>query len=147
MKAQVQVALVLAAVLYCAWGLGLLVAPDRAHALLSAGPHDVATTALFGASLFGFAALFVIAAREPTRPLVRACALSMLFLGLMVGYQMFFLRSIHQAPAMATSLIIDLGLAFYLMVSLAEGLYTNGHGSRTGRKRMRTSRRVAMRRA
>jgi len=146
MKAQVQVALTIAAVLYGVWGIGLLLAPDRAHALLTAGPHDVATTALFGASLLGFAALFAITAREPMRPLVHACALSMLFLGLMVGYQMFFLRSMHQAPVTATSLIVDLGLAFYLLVSLAEGL-SSGQRPRSMRRRVRHGRRMAMRRA
>lgn len=146
MKAQVQVALVLAAVLYLLWGLGMLVAPDRTHALLTTGPYDVATTALLGASLIGFAALFLMAAREPVRPLVRACAVALLFLGVTAGYQMFFSRSIHQAPAVATSLILDLGLAFFLMVALADGLH-NGDRSESARRRMRGPRRMVARRA
>lgn len=144
MKAQVQVALALAAVLYLAWGLVMWMAPERAHMLVTAGPYDVATTAMLGAALLGFAALFVIAARDPVRPLVQACAVALFLLGVTVGYQMFFLRSIHQVPATATSLIVNLGLAFYLMVSLVEGVTS---GSHNGRKRIRVSRRMAARRA
>jgi hypothetical protein len=120
MKTHVQLALVIVMILYLLWGLGLLVAPELAHALLSTGPYDATSTALFTAGLFAFVLVFMVAAHEPTRELVHVSATGLLFFGLTAAYLMFVNNSMPQHPGTVFSLIINLGAAGYLLMTLTD---------------------------
>jgi drug/metabolite transporter (DMT)-like permease len=120
-KTQVQVALVIAALLYLAWGLGMLLAPELAHQMLSTAPQNPATAAMFTAALFAFAVVFFIGAHEPAHEVVHAAAAGLLFFGVAAAYQMFAAKTMIASPATVASLIINLGAAFFLLLSLTEG--------------------------
>jgi hypothetical protein len=124
MKNYVQVALVIAAVMYLAWGLSLLVAPEWSHAMISSGPFNPTTTALFGAGLFAFVIIFFIAAHRPERETVHAAVTGMLFIGVVAAYQMFVSRSMPQTGWTVASLVIDVAVAFYLLMALTETAMT-----------------------
>lgn len=120
MKSHVQVALVIAAVLYLAWGVSLLVAPEWSHLVISSEPFDPTTTALFGAGLFAFVIVFFIAAHRPERETVHAAVTGLLLIGVVAAYQMFVSRSMPQSSWTVLSLVIDLSIAFYLLMALTE---------------------------
>lgn len=134
MKFQTQVALVIAAVLFLGWGLALLIKPQAAHALLSTGPNDPAVTAMFGGALFAFAAVFSIAARETAREIVYASAVSLLFLGVVAGYQMLIGKHMPQNPATVISLVATLGISVFLFISMTDAAMNLAGGGRKGRR-------------
>ena len=67
MESQIRFTLLIAAALYMGWGLSLVLAPGASHGLISNGPYDPVTTAMFGAAMIGMMIMFVIAAYDPER--------------------------------------------------------------------------------
>jgi hypothetical protein len=132
MKAQVQIALVIVALLYLAWGLALLLAPEQAHALLSTGPYNATTSAMFGAALFAFVTIFFIAAHEPMREIVHASAVGLAFFGVVAAYQMLVANTMPQSPPTVISLMINLAVAVYLLMSLTYAAVEMQGASRKG---------------
>jgi hypothetical protein len=53
MESLIRFTLIVAAALYLGWGLSLILAPAVTQTLISSGPHDPVTTALFGAAMLG----------------------------------------------------------------------------------------------
>ena len=147
MKAQTQVALLLAAMLYLAWGIGLWVAPQQSHALLTGGFYSAGVGALFGAALMALAVLFVLAAAHVLRPLVHAAAAALLLVGLTAAYQMFMLHSVMQGPATVISLLLNLGIGLFLLIAVSDGVFEMEANGRGARKRSRITRRMTPRRA
>lgn len=133
-QAQAQVALVIAAVLFLGWGLALLIKPHATHALLSTAANDPATTAMFGGALFAFAAMFFIAWREPAREIVYASAVSLMFLGVVAGYQLLIGKHMPQNPATVITLVLTLGISVYLFISLTEAAMNLAAVARKGRR-------------
>ena len=123
MKAQTQVALLLAAMLYFAWGVAFWVSPPDAHALLVTGGYSRGIGALFGAALLGLAALYVLAAAHVLRPMVHAAATTLLLIGLTAAYQMFMLHNLVQGPATVISLILNLGIGLFLLIAVSDGVF------------------------
>lgn len=146
MKSQTQIALLLAAMLYFAWGFALWVAPQQAHALLTGGFYNAGVSALFGAALLAMAVLYVLAAAHVLRPLVHAAATALLLVGLTAAYQMFMVHSVLQGPATVVSLALNLGIGLFLLIAASDGIFELDNG-RNGRKRARVSRRMTPRRA
>lgn len=120
MKNHVQSALVIAVILYLGWGLSLLVAPEQMHAILSSGTYDPTTTAMFGAGLFAFALVFLIAAHSPTRETVHASVSGLLFFGFVGLYQMFVAKGMPQTTLTVVSMVVNLAVAIYLLISLTD---------------------------
>lgn len=119
MKAQIQVTLLIAAALYMGWGLTLVLAPGTVHPLLSLGPYDSVTTAMFGAALLGMMATFVIAAYDPEKEIVRASATGMAFVGFAAAYLVFIAKSMPLSLYTVGSLAIDLVCCGALFLSEA----------------------------
>ncbi len=119
MKTQIQVTLLIAAALYMGWGLTLILAPGTSHALLSLGPYDNVTTAMFGAALLGMMATFVIAAYDPEKEIVRASAVGMAFVGFTAAYLVFITKSMPLSIYTVSSLGIDLVCCGVLFLSEA----------------------------
>jgi len=147
MKAQTQVALLLAAMLYLAWGIGLWVAPQQSHALLTGGFYSAGVGALFGAALMALAVLFVLAAAHVLRPLVHAAATALLLVGLTAAYHMFMVHSVMQGPATVISLLLNLGIGLFLLIAVSDGVFEIDGNGRGARKRSRVTRRMTPRRA
>lgn len=89
-------------------GLTLVLAPGTVHPLLSLGPYDNVTTAMFGAALLGMMATFVIAAHDPAKEIVRASATGMAFVGFTAAYEMFIVKPTPLSLYTVGSLAIDL---------------------------------------
>ena len=119
MKTQLQVTLMLAAAVYLGWGMSMLLAPSVAHQLLSKGPSDPVTNALFGTALIGGVVMFVIAARNPVKEIVRAAASMMALIGLTSAYLLFIPKVIPFSLVTVVSLVIDLGAAGVLFLTEA----------------------------
>lgn len=122
MKSHIQIALVIVMILYLLWALGLLVAPETVHNSLSTGPFDASSSAMFGAGLFAFVLVFMVAVHEPTRELVFVSATGLLFFGLTAAYQIFISKTMPQHPVTVFTLIINLGVAVYLLITLSESV-------------------------
>ena len=134
MKAQVQVALTGAAVLFLGGGLALLFTPGAAAALLSSAPVAPAMTAMFGSALFAFATLFIIAARAPVREVVYGSAVSLGLLGLVAGYQLLIAKHMPQNPASVITLVLTLGIGVFLFISLTDAAMELAKGGRAKRR-------------
>ncbi|HEX9627086.1 MAG TPA: hypothetical protein VGA00_09130 [Acidiferrobacterales bacterium] len=117
MKTQIQITLLVAAALYMAWGLALLLAPGASHGLVSTGPYDVAVTALFAAALLGMMATFLIAAYDPEKEIVRAAATGLAFVGFTSAYLMFIAHAIPVSPVTVVSLLVGLGASGMLFLT------------------------------
>ena len=142
MRVHVQGALAIVMLLYLLWGLAVLVAPQTAHELLSTGPYDPASLCMFGAALFAFATLFMIAAHMPARDIVHAAAVGLAFLGLTAAYLMFIARTMPASAPTVISLAINVTVALYLLISLTEAATQIGvaaSGPQVRRKKTITS--------
>ncbi len=117
MKAQIQVTLLVAAALYMGWGLTLALAPGTVHPLLSLGPYDSVTTAMFGAALLGMMATFVIAAYDPEKEIVRAAVVGLAFVGFTAVYLVFIAKSMPLSLYTVGSLAVDLVCCGVLFLS------------------------------
>ena len=116
MKTQLQLTLLIAAALYLAWGLGLMLAPTVTQSMISVGTHDPAVTALLGASFLGLMVSLLIAARNPVKEIVRAVAASMMLVGFTAAYFMFATKSMPLSGLTVLSLLVDLGAAAVLFL-------------------------------
>lgn len=137
MKNHVQSALVIAVILYLGWGLSLLVAPEQMHAILSSGTYDPTTTAMFGAGVFAFALVFLIAAHSPTRETVHASVSGLLFFGFVGLYQMFVAKGMPQTTLTVVSMVVNLAVAIYLLISLTDAAMAMEGGKRAKPKARR----------
>lgn len=117
MESQIRFTLLIAAALYMGWGLALLLAPEMSHVLVSTGPYDPVTTAMFGAAMVSMVIMFVIAAYDPEREIVRAAAAGLAVVGFTAAYLVFIAKVMPLRPITVTSLLIDLGasVALFLM--------------------------------
>jgi len=120
MKNHVQIALVIVAVMYLGWGVGLLVAPETMHPLLSTWRYDPTVTAMFGAGLFAFVMVFLIAAQNPSQEMVHASVSGLLFFGFVGLYQMFVAKGMPQNTMTVISMVINLAAAIYMLISLSD---------------------------
>jgi hypothetical protein len=114
-KIRIQVALLLGAILYASWGLGLLLASEASHALISRSAFDGVTANMFGASLLALVVIFLVAAREPVGVLVRASAVSMLIIGAMAAALMFLVKIMPVNPTNIISIVVDFGVCGFLL--------------------------------
>jgi drug/metabolite transporter (DMT)-like permease len=122
MRHHVQIALVIAALLYGLGGLFMLLAPESAHKLLFKGSYDPAGAALLTAAVLGFAAIFLIAAHDGTRPVLHISAVALLFMGVAWAQQMLMAGNAARNAVTVVGLILDLAIAFYLVIALSEGV-------------------------
>lgn len=117
MESLIRFTLVVAAALYLGWGLALILAPQVTHAVISGGPFDPVTTTLFGAGLIGMTIVFVIAAYDPEREIVRASAAALAVVALAALYLMFLPGGMPWSAVTGFSLLVNLGAAFVLAVN------------------------------
>lgn len=117
MESQIRFTLLIAAALYMGWGLSLVLAPGTSHVLISIGPYDPVTTAMFGAAMIGMMIMFVIAAYDPEREIVRAAAAGLAVVGFTSAYLMFIAKLMPLGALTLISLLVDLGacVALFLM--------------------------------
>ncbi|MEK7758998.1 MAG: hypothetical protein AAB304_05285, partial [Pseudomonadota bacterium] len=107
------------AALYMGWGLSLVMAPEASHSLISNGPYDPVTTAMFGAAMIGMMIMFVIAAYDPEREIVRAAAAGLAVVGFTSAYLIFIAKAMPLAPITVISLLVDLGACAVLFLTEA----------------------------
>ena len=119
MQSQIRFTLLIAAALYMGWGLSLMLAPGTSHGLISNGPYDPVTTAMFGAAMIGMMIMFVIAAYDPEREIVRAAAAGLAVVGFTSAYLIFIAKAMPLAPITVISLLVDLGACAVLFLSEA----------------------------
>jgi hypothetical protein len=108
MESIIRFTLLLAAALYMSWGLALVLAPELSHAIISYGPYDPTTTAMFGAAMIGMMIMFVIAAYDPEREIVRALAAGLVVVGFTAAYLIFIAKVMPLRPLTVISLVVDL---------------------------------------
>jgi hypothetical protein len=118
-RSQIRFTLLIAATLYMAWGLALLLAPQMSHSLISQGPFDPVTTAMFGAAMVGMVIMFVIAAYDPEREIVRAAAAGLAVVGLTAASLIFIAKMMPLRPITMISLLVDLGACAILFLTEA----------------------------
>jgi hypothetical protein len=116
MESQIRFTLLIAAALYMGWGLALLLAPQVSHSLISVGPFDPVTTAMFGAAMVSMVTMFVIAAYDPEREIVRAAAAGLAVVGFTAAYLIFIAKVMPLRPITVISLLIDLGASVVLFL-------------------------------
>ena len=119
MESQIRFTLLIAAALYMGWGLSLVLAPGASHGLISNGPYDPVTTAMFGAAMIGMMIMFVIAAYDPEREIVRAAAAGLAVVGFTSAYLIFIAKAMPLAPITVISLLVDLGACVVLFLTEA----------------------------
>jgi hypothetical protein len=119
MESQIRFVLLIAAALYMGWGLALVLAPQTSHSLISNGPYDPVSTAMFGATLIGMMAMFVIAAYDPEREIVRASAAGLAIVGFTAAYLVFIAKAMPLSPITVISLLADLGASAVLFLTEA----------------------------
>jgi hypothetical protein len=119
MESQIRFTLLIAAALYMGWGLSLMLAPGASHGLISNGPYDPVTTAMFGAAMIGMMIMFVIAAYDPEREIVRAAAAGLAVVGFTSAYLIFIAKVMPLAPVTVISLLVDLGACGVLFLTEA----------------------------
>jgi hypothetical protein len=119
MESQIRFTLLVAAALYMGWGLSLVLAPSVTHNLISNGPYDMVSTAMFGAAMIGMMIMFVIAAYDPEREIVRAAAAGLAVVGFTSAYLIFIAKAMPLAPLTVISLLVDLGACAVLFLTEA----------------------------
>ncbi len=117
MESLIRFTLIVAAALYLGWGLSLILAPEVTQTLISSGPHDPVTTALFGAAMLGMMIMFVIAAYDPEREVVRASAAALAVIGFTAAYLMFVPRVMPLSLITMFSLLVNLGACGVLFLA------------------------------
>lgn len=140
MKCQIQVALLIAALLYFSWAMGLFLMPEASLKLITTGPENITLTALFAAALLGFATMFLVTAHEPGHEAVQGAAIGLGFIGATAGYQMLIAKTMPQTTPTVISLILSLGLAIYLFMSMSEGAPTGRRASAKAKPKARRRR-------
>lgn len=136
-KIQLQLTLLIAAAVYMGWGLALLIAPTVAHDLISTGPYDAVSTAMFGTALLGFMVTFLIAARDPVKEIVRAAAAAMALIGLVAAFLVFGAKAMPLNFVTFSSVAVDLACAGILF--LTEGKLDIERHAKVGAKLTRVA--------
>lgn len=116
MESQIRFTLLVAAALFMGWGLSLVLAPGVSHGLISNGPYDPVTTAMFGATLIGMMFTFLIAAYDPEREIVRASAAGLAVVGFTAAYLIFIAKAMPLGPVTVISLLVALGASGMLFL-------------------------------
>lgn len=119
MESQIRFTLLIAAALYLGWGLSLMLAPEGSHRLVSNGPYDLVTTAMLGAAMVGMMIMFLIAAYDPEREIVRASAAGLLVVGLTAAFLVFIAKAMPLSPVTVISMLVDLGASGVLFLTEA----------------------------
>lgn len=114
MKVHLQLCLYIAAAIALSWAVALFMAPQTVHAWFSLGQYDSATTAMWGASLFAFALLFLMAGLNPINPLVHASVIAIALLSVTAVFEMF----VRLPPGMVKNGATFLSLLIYGVVGL-----------------------------
>ncbi len=136
MESQIRFTLLLSAALYMAWGLALVLAPEASHRLISTGAYDPVTTAMFGATVIGVMVMFVIAAYDPEREIVRASAAALAVVGFTAAYLVFIAKLMPLSPVTVISLLVDLGACGMLFLTEARlDLQRQSRARRSGSSR------------
>ena len=146
MKTQVQSALMIAAVLFLMWALSLLIKPAATQALLSIAPRDPAGTVLLATSLFALGAVFLIAAGQPSREFVYACAITCALFAAAIAYQMLIAKHIPHGAVVVITLVVNAAVAAFLFISVTDAAANLAVKSRAGRGSSKRSRGVRRRR-
>ena len=142
MKVHIRLNLYIVAALFLLWGVALFMGPEEVQPLLSKGPYDPAVTGMFGASLFAFALLFLMAALNPTKALIHASVIALGLLSLVAIFQMFISSAMPQNPATFFSLLINFSIGLILFFSVLQSSTPSPTGTRAvSRSRVRTTRR------
>jgi hypothetical protein len=119
MESQVRFSLLVVAALYMGWGLALALVPEAGHGLISHGPDDPVTTAMFGAALIGMTIMFVIAAYDPEREIVHASASGLVVVGFAAAYLVFIVKAMPLTPITVISLLAGIGICGVLLLTEA----------------------------
>lgn len=114
MKVHLQLCLYIAAAIALSWAVALFMAPQAVHAWFSLGQYDSATTAMWGASLFAFALLFLMAGLNPINPLVHVSVIAILLLSVAAVFEMF----IRLPPGMVKNGVTFLSVLIFAVVGL-----------------------------
>jgi NADH:ubiquinone oxidoreductase subunit 6 (subunit J) len=77
------------------------------------------TTAMFGAAMIGMMIMFVIAAYDPEREIVRAAAAGLAVVGFTSAYLIFLAKAMPLGPLTVISLLVDLGACAVLFLAEA----------------------------
>ena len=120
MKVHIQLNLLIVAVLYTVWALFLFMGQQQAHPLLSNGPYDAVASSMFGASLFAFVVLFIMALLNPVKGLVYASVAALAFLALVSLYQLFLSGGMPQNPVTFFGMLISATVAAILFFSMMQ---------------------------
>jgi hypothetical protein len=135
MKTRIQIVLLITALLFGAWGLGLVLAPEYSQRLISSEPYNSVMGYMLGCSFLGWVVACLIAAYAPGRAIVLAVAIGTLVMAvvslvLMIGFHTMPVRDTN-----VVSLVVALGSSGYLL--FAENLISRMQSSRRAVKRKR----------
>jgi hypothetical protein len=114
--------------------------------MLSSSPLNASTSALFGAGLFAFVIVFLIAAHRPGRETVHAAVTGLLFIGVVAAYQLFIAKTMPQTAWTVASLVINIAVALYLLMALTESALSLEEGKKAPSVSRRPKARKAKRR-
>ena len=115
MKKQLKASLILAMLLYIAWGMSLLFSPQLVHGLISVDAYDSVTSRMFGGALLAWGIGFLIAAMSPGKEIVQASTLALLVVGVCAAASMFYFDAMPVTPMTLVSLVINIGAAAMLI--------------------------------
>ncbi len=102
MKTRIQIALAALAALFLAWALGLLLAPEASHALISRGPYDPVSARMLGAMFLAWALLAAMAMRDPRGDRLRPLAWGTL---VVVAVALYLMLGSHGMPPRDTNVV------------------------------------------
>ncbi len=117
MRIYTQISMLYAAAMYLMWGLGFMLAPADMHKILSAGPYDPATSALFTASLLAYAVIIIAFVSFLNRTFITITIVILAFFGVTAIYQIVNGQIISNAATIST-LVITWGVGLFLAYSL-----------------------------
>jgi hypothetical protein len=108
-------ALGLAIIMLSAWGLVLILAPDKITSLFSTEPVNHAFAGMMGAALLGLA-FISLAGITRWLPTQKALGIAMLVLVVETAYLMLFAEVMLVTPPTTISLITAAAVAFFLLI-------------------------------
>jgi hypothetical protein len=133
MKTRIQIVLLITALLFGAWGLGLVLAPEYSQRLISSEPYNSVMGYLLGCSFLGWVAACIIAMYVPGRAIVLAVAIGTLVMAVVSLVLMFGFHTMPMRDTNLVSLVVALGSSGYLL--FAENLISRMQASRRTAKR------------
>ena len=108
-------ALGLAIIMLGAWGITLIIAPERASGLFSGEPANVASAGMMGAALLGLATIS-LASISGRIGVARALGVAMLILVAESAYLMLGPEAMLVTPPTTISLVSAAAVAFFLLI-------------------------------